>query len=104
MYPAFTSRIMVHAMENARKTFKYFWREYTWDLKRVVPALDLACVKVLYSDQNIGEKHKETDLNIEQMWIVNVDFDGEFLTGELINEPETLKSVKLGDAIKVPLD
>jgi len=34
---------MQRAYEQARATFKYFWRELAWERRRVVPALDLAC-------------------------------------------------------------
>jgi len=40
---------MLEANERARATFKYFWRELWWEQHRLVPALDLACVKVAFS-------------------------------------------------------
>ena len=41
---------MQHAYENARNTFRYFWREMAWERRRIVPALDMACVKAPFSD------------------------------------------------------
>jgi uncharacterized protein YegJ (DUF2314 family) len=38
----------------------------------------------------------------EHMWCDDVGFDGETLTGKLINAPNWLTSVKVGDAVKVP--
>ena len=33
---------MQRAYENARATFRYFWREISWERRRIVPGLDLA--------------------------------------------------------------
>jgi uncharacterized protein len=30
---------MQRAYENARATFRYFWREIAWERRRIVPAL-----------------------------------------------------------------
>jgi uncharacterized protein YegJ (DUF2314 family) len=36
---------MQRAYEQARDTFRYFWREIAWDRRRIVPALEMAAVK-----------------------------------------------------------
>jgi hypothetical protein len=36
------------------------------------------------------------------MWIGEVDFDGETLSGELLNSPNWLTSVREGDSVRVP--
>jgi len=41
---------MQQAYENARGSFRYFWRELSWERRRIVPGLDLACVKAPFSD------------------------------------------------------
>jgi hypothetical protein len=41
---------MRRAYEQARFTFRYFWRELAWERRRIVPALDLACIKAPFSD------------------------------------------------------
>ena len=33
------------AVIKARQNFRYFWREVTCQRKRIVPSLDLACIK-----------------------------------------------------------
>jgi uncharacterized protein YegJ (DUF2314 family) len=38
----------------------------------------------------------------EHMWIGEVDFDGEMLSGQLLNAPNWLTSVREGDAVEVP--
>jgi uncharacterized protein YegJ (DUF2314 family) len=80
-------------MAGARATFKYFWRELSWEGRRIVPAFDLACVKVAFED---GE-------HTEHMWVGDVDFDGEWVSGPLINSPNELTNVREGDAVRTRL-
>ena len=71
---------MQRAYEQARATFRYFWREIAWEQRRIVPALDLACVKAPFSDP--GEVDSEDDeAQVEQMWVSDVRFDGRLITG-----------------------
>lgn len=90
---------MMQAFENARKTFKYFWRELSWEARRIIPGLDLACVKVAFMQQFPEEKEP----TIEHMWINDVYFDGDNISGTLVNDPDTLTNVQNGDAVTVPL-
>jgi uncharacterized protein YegJ (DUF2314 family) len=91
------------AYEQARATFRYFWREVAWERRRIVPGLDLACVKAAFSD---GEDAPvvEGQPRVEQMWLGEIDFDGQFVSGELLNAPNWLKSVKAGDTARFRLD
>jgi uncharacterized protein len=93
---------MQRAYENARATFRYFWREVAWERRRIVPALDLACVKATFSDGEQGPRTGDTP-RVEHMWLSEVDFDGRFVSGVLVNSPNWLKTVKQGDAARVPL-
>src|SRR5258708_28935318 len=80
---------MQRAYENARATFRYFWREGAWERRRIVPALDLACVKAPFSDGEQGTRTKDTP-EVEHMWLSEVDFDGQFVSGVLLNAPNWL--------------
>jgi uncharacterized protein len=93
---------MQGAYEKARATFRYFWREIAWERRRIVPGLDLACVKAPFTD---GGQAPRTQGNpdVEQMWIEEVDFDGQFVTGVLLNAPNWLKTVKAGDSARLAL-
>jgi uncharacterized protein YegJ (DUF2314 family) len=93
---------MQGAYERARATFRYFWREVAWERRRIVPALDLACVKAPFSDGE-GAAPTPGSPRVEQMWLGEVDFDGRFVSGVLLNAPNWLKTVKAGDAARVPL-
>jgi uncharacterized protein YegJ (DUF2314 family) len=81
---------------NARRTFRYFWREVSWENQRIVPALDLAAVKLAFSDPD----HPD---GVEYMWVSEVAFDGKSVKGELLNDPNKLKSVRAGDLVEQPL-
>jgi uncharacterized protein YegJ (DUF2314 family) len=93
---------MQRAYENARATFRYFWRELAWERRRIVPALDLACVKAPFSDGEADGRTPDAP-DVEHMWLSEVDFDGQFVTGVLLNSPNWLKTVRQGDPARIPL-
>jgi len=41
---------MQRAFEQARESFKYFWRELYWERRRIAPMLDYAMVKICFLD------------------------------------------------------
>jgi uncharacterized protein YegJ (DUF2314 family) len=93
---------MQRAYENARASFRYFWREIAWERRRIIPALDLACVKAPFSDGDDAPRDDDMP-SVEHMWMSDVDFDGQFVSGVLINSPNWLKTVKEGNAARIPL-
>lgn len=90
---------MIDAFTNAQNTFKYFWRELSWEYRRIVPALDVACVKVAFS-QDIDPPSEPI---VEHMWINNIVFNGEEIKGTLINTPNELTNIENGDEVTIPL-
>ncbi|MBS0658471.1 MAG: DUF2314 domain-containing protein [Verrucomicrobia bacterium] len=88
---------MLAASVRARATFKYFWRELSWEYRRIVPAFDLAAVKAAFRDPD-GDPE-----NVEHMWLGEVEFDGDMISAMLLNEPHGLESVHGGDAVCFPL-
>ncbi|MBS0261932.1 MAG: DUF2314 domain-containing protein [Planctomycetes bacterium] len=94
---------MHQAYERAQSTFRYFWREMAWERRRIIPALNLACVKAPFSDGDQAEGHPD-DFEVEHMWISEVDFDGRNVSGTLLNVPNNLKSIAQGDAVTLPLE
>lgn len=93
---------MVKASEKARQTFRFFWREMAWERRRIIPGLELAAVKAAFSDPPEIQAQNPDALEVEQMWLLDVDFDGRQLTGTLINSPVSLKTVHEGDEISIP--
>lgn len=94
---------MQRAYEQARDSFRYFWREIAWERRRIVPALDLVVFKAPFADDAPRTPGADTP-EVEHMWVGDVDFDGEFVTGVLGNDPNWLTSVREGDAVRIPLD
>jgi len=89
---------MLEAFKKAQSTFKYFWRELWWEQRRIVPALDMACVKAAFTQETSSEKPL-----IEYMWIGDIDFDGINVKGYLLNDPERLTNVKQGDFVEISI-
>lgn len=90
---------MKRAVATARRTFRFFWREMTWEYRRIIPALDLAAIKAAFTDQ----EDLESADDVEQMWVNDVAFDGRKLKGILINQPNWLTSVSQGDPVEIGL-
>lgn len=91
---------MIKAFTDAQNTFKYLWRELSWEYRRIVPALEVACVKVAFSEQ-IDATDEPI---IEHMWINDIMFDGDEIKGTLINTPNELTNVENGDEVTIPLN
>jgi uncharacterized protein YegJ (DUF2314 family) len=89
---------MIEAYKKAQETFKYFWRELSWEYRRIIPGLDVACVKLAFTQDIDGETV------VEHMWINDVNFDGENIYGVLVNDPDELTNVNNGDEIAIPID
>lgn len=88
---------MDQAAAKARKTFRYFWRELSWEYRRIVPGLELAAVKGYFTDP----ESRPDAFDGEHMWLVDVQFDGREIHGTLINSPRTLQSVSEGDRVRI---
>ncbi|GEM55055.1 hypothetical protein B0A58_10125 [Flavobacterium branchiophilum NBRC 15030 = ATCC 35035] len=89
---------MIEAFKNAQETFKYFWRELSWEYRRIIPALTVACVKIAFTqDTDNGQI-------VEHMWINDVQFDGSNVKGTLVNSPNELTNVSNGDFVNIPLN
>jgi uncharacterized protein YegJ (DUF2314 family) len=89
---------MRQAFEAAQRSFKFFWRELYWERRRIVPGLDMAMIKLPFTDGPRSDGKPQ----FEHMWVDDVDFDGDSLSGHLVNAPNWLTSVNKGDPVKVP--
>lgn len=89
---------MIEAFKKAQETFKYFWRELSWEYRRIVPALDVACVKLAFTQEI------EDETIVEHMWINDINFDGEKIYGILVNDPNELTNVENGDEVEIPIN
>ncbi|MFO1095824.1 MAG: DUF2314 domain-containing protein [Planctomycetaceae bacterium] len=87
------------ANEQSRQTFRIFWREMSWERRRIIPGLQTAAIKVAFA-VFIGTGRRRRGA-AEQMWINDVNFDGDLVHGTLLNSPNWLKSIKQGDEVSV---
>ena len=92
---------MEQAATKARQTFKYLWREIAWEQRRIIPGLDLAAVKASFSDPPEIRAKNPGGLEVEYMWLLDVEFDGRVVRGTLINSPHSLRSIQEGDRVTV---
>lgn len=92
---------MEQAKVRARQTFRFFWREMAWEKRRIIPGLQVAAVKAAFSDPPKGQARNPNDseYEVEQMWISDVEFDGRMVSGTLLNSPVSLRSVTAGDRV-----
>ncbi len=93
---------MEQAAAKARQTFRYFWREMAWEQRRIIPGLDLATVKASFSDPPEIRAKNPHGLDVEHMWLMELEFDGKQIQGTLINSPHSLKSFHEGDRVTIP--
>jgi len=92
---------MISAFNKAQETFKYFWRELSWEYRRIIPAFDLAYVKCAF----IQEPSDSSDSPlVEYMWISQIDFDGTTISGQLMNQPNYIDNVQAGEIIEQPFE
>ncbi|WP_404307810.1 DUF2314 domain-containing protein [Neorhodopirellula lusitana] len=93
---------MAAAGKRARQSFKYFWREMAWERRRIIPGLEMAGVKVSLFDPPDVRAANPGGLEVEHMWLLEVDFDGRHVEGTLINTPHSLKTYQEGQRVKIP--
>lgn len=82
---------MSKAYKKAQETFKYFWREQSWEYRRIIPALSVSCVKVAFSQE---DPSSDSPI-VEHMWINDINFDGDLIKGYLINKPNKLTNIEV---------
>jgi uncharacterized protein YegJ (DUF2314 family) len=90
---------MRDATRRAQKTFRYFWRELSWEARRIIPGLGLSAVKIPVRTDSGG-----TAPEFEHMWFSDVSFDGKHIGGTLLNQPSWVSTMKQGSAHRVGLD
>lgn len=94
---------MEQVSARARETFCFFWREMAWEQRRIIPGCDMAAVKAAFSDPPEIRAQNPGGLEVEQMWVTEVDFDGRIISGTLINSPDSLQTFSEGDRVEIPL-
>jgi len=83
---------MIQAAKKARETFKYFWRELSWEYRRIVPGLGLSIVKFAFETEDTSENVPSHEF----MWLTDIEFDGVNIKGTLMNQPNWIHSIQPG--------
>jgi uncharacterized protein YegJ (DUF2314 family) len=83
------------ASKKARESFKYFWRELSWERRRIIPGLDISAVKLAFPTGKVTDSAP----SVEHMWVGNVNFDGLKVSGDLLNDPRWIDGIGSGDQI-----
>jgi len=83
------------ASKKARESFKYFWRELSWERRRIIPGLDISAVKLGFPTGKVTDSAP----SVEHMWVGNVNFDGRKVSGDLLNDPRWIDGMGSGDRI-----
>ena len=98
-YNAASDEAMNQASVEARKTFRFLWRELSWERRRIVPALGISCVKIGFpTDGAAGAPQRE------YLWCGDIRFDGRTVTGTVLNSPQWVSRPHQGDSVAVALD
>jgi uncharacterized protein YegJ (DUF2314 family) len=92
-----TDEEMQAAMDLARARFPEFIRELSLDSRRAIPVLETAIVKAYFADA-------DSTANGEHMWVSDVEWDGERITGVLTSRPRHVASVEAGEEVDLPLE
>lgn len=85
---------MEEASVNARKSFKIFWRELSWEMRRIVSGIDMSVVKRGFPTNKKGSP------SLEHMWVGDIAFDGKIITGNLLNQPNYIENLNQGDIVQ----
>jgi len=86
------------ATQDALGTFKFFWRELSWEYRRIVPGLSLAAVKVSFP---VKKKWFRKSPETEIMWVNEIYFDGIEIKGKLLNDSQWLNNINSGDTVSL---
>lgn len=90
---------MERAIARARESFPIFWRELTWEHRRIVPGLQLASVKFAFDVPGA----QPGDSTAEHMWVEDLSFDGRMLRGLLVNTADNIPGLVQGTPVERPL-
>jgi uncharacterized protein YegJ (DUF2314 family) len=87
------------AAEAARQTFRFFWRELSWNYRRIHSEVELAIVRVPLPTglpASEGPAH-------ELLWMGDIRFDGDLITGTLLVQPQQVPGVDAQALLRIPL-
>ena len=55
---------------------------------------------VLVKKAFFTSKSTENNVSVEHMWVGDMTFDGQIITGQLLNQPDEIDNLNQGDTVK----
>lgn len=89
---------MLEASRCARESFGVFWREMSWERRRIIPGTRLAAVKAPFQ---VREPEPGVP-TAEHMWVQDLAFDGRVVAGTLLNTAGHIPGLVAGTPVTVP--
>jgi uncharacterized protein YegJ (DUF2314 family) len=93
---------MQQAIQRAQQSFRFFWRELSWEYRRTIPGLDFAAIKLPFA-VNAEARQSSGVPAFEHMWVSDIQFDGRALCGKLVNNANLIPQLQEGTEISAPL-
>lgn len=88
--------------QRALKTFKFFLREQSWENRRIIPGLDIACIKIGFKTDK--KPWFGSAPEVEHMWVSGVVFDAKSVGGVLQNKAKWVRGRKAGSDCFEPIE
>ena len=85
---------MLVAIRAAQSSYSEFLSELRKEGQRIVPAMEESLVKYAFMV-------KSSSVDVEHMFLSDLEFRGEGLVGTLTSEPVNVRDVKAGDEIEI---
>ena len=92
--------VMARAVERAQETFKLFWRELSWEYRRIIPVFSQSMIKAGFAT----DSDEPDACNVEHMWVEAIRFDGIKIRGTLLNQPNWIATINQGDQVEIEFD
>ena len=93
------SPAMLEARRRARESFPFFWRELSWEYRRIVPGLNFSAIKLPFAVPN----PRDGEAPVEHMWVGEVEFDGQTVSGVLLNSAHAIPGLIEGTPVSASL-
>ncbi|MBF5007545.1 DUF2314 domain-containing protein [Diaphorobacter caeni] len=93
---------MRQAIQRAQQSFPFFWRELSWEYRRIIPGLEFAAIKLPFAVSAEAQATQGAPA-VEHMWVGDVQFDGHMLSGSLLNDANFIPELQSGADVSAPL-
>lgn len=99
VFPSFETPAMQEAKRRARESFPFFWRELSWEARRIIGGLEFNAVKLAFATPP-----QEGAPESEHMWVTDLSFDGRTISGTLMNTADFIPDMVAGTEVSAPVE